>query len=195
MNKDLAFVLVFGSLCAIYYVVFALRKSRFRSTAQRLLAHYDPIGFFSSGKIVGDGYSIEIKKQGTGKYSSLFTLVVADVLPPVNEKYLLKSEFFEKFPDWHFAKVMGPTKERAFFVMLDSQRYVELTPEQKKVLSQWFSRSKIRTSEIFNGLKENKVREVTLSEDSVRVRLAGAVTSYDRLYPLVTLLKSFKPKG
>lgn len=169
------------ALVIIVYGFIALRRrARFRTLALELGAIFIDTGRFAPGKVSGNDFSIEAHTLGVGRSRRYYTTIKVSV-PKAPGTYLLKTSFFEHYPDWQCAKALGSATERVFIATISFQRYLELSPDQRDALLSWLGRCSFRTGEFHQALKKNRIKELVLSEASIATTFRGIVSNLDRL--------------
>src|SRR5688572_10675908 len=108
VEMELWFVMFVGSLVAFDLCVVWFRRMRFRRLAAALEGSFMRTGLLRY-KVVGRDFSIEPRRVGRG-----YRTFVNGSVPEAPGTYLLKTRFFDRFPDWDHAMVLGMKSERAF---------------------------------------------------------------------------------
>jgi hypothetical protein len=167
-----------AAMMTFYAIVVVVRKQRFRSLSSRLDAAYVHAGWFGAGKVVGDNFAIEARLTRGGRGRTYRTYVQVAV-PRLPGTYLLRTEFFERFPDWRFATTPGHATARAFGATISFQGYVETNPEQRRALIDWLRHCDV--AQVQDSLKKLRIREIRLEQGHAIVTLPGAVTNAARI--------------
>jgi len=171
----------FIALIFIFYGLVALRrKAKLRSLAIELGGTFLDKGLFAPGKITGNDFSLDVHCVGMGRYRRYRTTLKVSA-PQAPSTYLLKTSFFENYPDWKHVKVLGTASERAFITTITFPRYLELSPDQREILLAWLGRASVDFMEVYQTLKKNRIKEITLSEASVTTTFKGIVFNVDLL--------------
>ena len=179
------------ALVLIFYAVLAWRrKARFRALALELGGTYTDTGKFAPGKVTGRDFSIQARTVGFGRHSAYYTMleVFGGDMP---DKYLLKTPFFENYPNWKFAKTLGTSNERVFVTTISVPRYLELSQEQQATLLSWLDRSSLNIKEFHTCLKRSRIKELVVSETSISTQFKGIVSDPGRLRDTLNVLRRF----
>jgi len=173
----------------LYFFVILKRKYKFKKVALLLGAKYINEGFFKNERIEGDDFVVSTVKVGGGRSSSFFTRISLKCLD-IKDNLLLKTSFFEKFPDWKYAKTLGKSEERVFITTVLLDRYIEVNDEQKKLLVEVFSKSECNKENIFRELKANKIDQVIISPGGLEIRFRGVMQNGERMRRTIELLRT-----
>ena len=173
---------------AFYGAVVLLRRRRFRTLGERLGAKWIPKGAFSPGTVAGRDFTIEARVRGGGG-RSFYTNVRVSV-PGAPGSFVLRTEFFESFPDWRFAKTRGTRTAGASGVALSVAPYSDADPEERRALSEWLSRGGAANARtVHQTLKALRIRELWVDLGSIEVSVPGVVSDFDRLHRTIALLR------
>jgi len=180
--------LIILCILALYAGVMWFRRCRFKALAPKLRGKHVPGKWLASGKLIGERFEIEARKG----FKSLRTYVTVSVKETPGN-WLIKADFFSKFPDWKHAKILGRVSERVFVTTVEVDRYVEPTSEQKEPLLRWFG-SSIDSQRVRRMLANAKAREITLAGTSATLSFGGVVIDSEKLIASIEALRAF-PAG
>jgi hypothetical protein len=169
---------------AAYGLVVLVRKARLRTAAKALEGMYVDGRWWRTGKIVGQGFTIEIVRAG----KTFITTVEAHArhTPGLS---LLDARFFHEYPNWEHAKVLKNHGERLFFTEVSIPRYTPLTDEERDVLWHWLNRGSTDRRIPYDMLTAARIKKIYIGDESVSTSFRGVVSSVARLRPTVDVLK------
>jgi hypothetical protein len=172
---------------ALFAVLCALRRARFRALATALGADHHGANPFAPGTIRGQGYTIELEKVG----KAYRTLVRRD--GPTPGTFLLRARFFERFPDWSAAFVPGLRQERVFLWELALRAFVEPAADEQRALLAWLGPA--AGTGVAQALRRAALDEIHVTDGHVSASLRGIVTSSTRLRAVLEALALVAPHG
>jgi hypothetical protein len=178
-----SFIALIGSILSFYGIVVYFRRARLQKAATALDATYTAGSWGRPARIVGQHFKIEIARIGKA-----FTTSVEVRTRSSPCRALFYPQFFEKYPDWEYARVLSPHEERLFVVRASILRYGVPTEKQKRVLWSWLNRGSAARHLSDDLLKKARIKRIVVGDDHVSTSFGGIVTNITRLrYTLAAL--------
>lgn len=94
---------------------------------------------------------------------------------------LLLARFFDPYPNWEHARVLGPHSERLFFTKVSFPRYAPPTPQERDVLWQWLNRGSTDRRLPYEMLTAARIKMIYVENERVSTNFRGIVTNVTRL--------------
>jgi hypothetical protein len=139
-----------------------------------------------AGRIAGRNFSVNVVRARR----TLRTRIEVRV-PNTSICAIFYSRFFDGYPNWEHAKILGSGRQRLFFAEISIPGYVTPEPEQREAVWRWLDHGPGNRQLPYELVRSARIDCIAVDAESISTDFSGVVTDIGRLSTSLALLQRF----